>query len=321
MNILRMKKMKTFKDSDKILIVGGTGFIGRHLVKRCLKETSNVSILGLAEAYPDAAIKLDIEEICVDFCDKNALKKALAGKSYDYIFNLGGYIGHTPYLKGGRKVIEAHFVGLMNLLDCINIAQVKGFVQIGSSDEYGPARAPQKETMREMPISPYSLAKTAASHFIQMLSNTEGFPGVVLRLFLVYGPSQDDRRFLPQIMNACLKDDEFMISEGKQIRDFCYVGDVVDATIKAVLTPEAKGQIINIASGMPIPIKKMIKSVVELTGGGKPLWGTYPYRTGENMELYADVSLAHNLLGWKASTSLYDGLEKTIFWYKQKVKS
>ena len=57
-----MKKMKTFKDSDKILIVGGTGFIGRHLVKRCLKETSNVSILGLAEAYPDAATKLDIEE-------------------------------------------------------------------------------------------------------------------------------------------------------------------------------------------------------------------------------------------------------------------
>ena len=305
--------MKTFKDSDKILIVGGTGFIGRHLVKRCLKETSNVSVLGLAEAYT----KLNIEEICVDFCDKSALNKALAGKSYDYIFNLGGYIDHTLYFKGGRKVIEAHFVGLMNLLDSINIAQLKGFVQIGSSDEYGNAPAPQKETIREVAISPYSFAKTVTAHFIKMLSNTEGFPGVVLRFFLVYGPGQDDKRFLPQILSACLRDEEFKTSKGEQIRDFCYVEDVVDAMVRAVLTPQAKGQIINIASGMPISIKKMIKSVVKLTGGGKPLWGTYPYRTGENMQLYADVSLARKLLGWKALTSLDEGLKETIAWYKK----
>lgn len=308
--------MKTFKDSDKILIVGGTGFIGRHLVQRCLQDTSNVSVL--AEAYFDTTTKFGIEEICVDFCDKNALKKALTGKSYNYIFNLGGYIDHTPYFRGGRKIVESHFGGLMNLLDCIDNNQLKGFVQIGSSDEYGGINAPQKEIVRESPISCYSFAKAAASHFVQMLNRTEGFPGVVIRFFLVYGPGQDDKRFLPQIINACLRDEEFKTSKGEQIRDFCYVEDVVEAMVKAVLTPEAKGQIINIASGIPVSIKKMIKSVVELTGGGKPLWGTYPYRTGENMELYADVTLANKLLDWHASTSLDDGLEKTISWYKQK---
>ena len=313
--------MKTFKDSDRILIVGGTGFIGRHLLKRSLMETSNVSVLGLKEGYSEIDANHNIENICVDLCNKNALKKALSGKSYDYIFNLGGYIDHTLYFKDGRKVIEAHFAGLMNLLDSIDITQLKGFVQIGSSDEYGSIGAPQKEIVRESPISCYSFAKTAASHFIQMLNRTEDFPGVIVRFFLVYGPGQDDKRFLPQVIKACLNNEEFKVSEGKQLRDFCYVEDVVEAMIKAALTTESKGKSINIASGVPISIKDVIESVARIIGGGKPLWGRYPYKTGENMELYADVTLANELLDWHASTSLDDGLDKTIFWYKQKIRS
>lgn len=308
--------MHTLKGSDKILVVGGTGFIGKHLVQRCLREASGVSVLGLSERYSCRAAKSGAEEMYVDIREKAALGNALAGKSYDYIFNLGGYIDHLPYFKGGRKVIDAHCFGLMNLLDCIDHDQLKGFVQIGSSDEYGCSSAPQKETIREMPISPYSLAKTTSSRFIKMLSDTEGFPGVVLRPFLVYGPGQNDKRFLPKIIKACLRNEEFKTSEGKQFRDFCYVEDVVDAMIKAVLTPEAKGQIINIASGIPVSIKEMIEYVIKLTGGGKPIWGAHPYRTGENMDLYADIALASELLGWKASTSLDDGLRKTISWYQ-----
>ena len=79
---------------------------------------------------------------------------------------------------------------------------------------------PQCEELREQPISPYSLAKVASTHFLQMLQRTEGFPAVVLRLFLTYGPHQDNRRFLPQIIQACLRDDEFAVSDGHQLRDF-----------------------------------------------------------------------------------------------------
>lgn len=309
--------MTYFKSTDKILIVGGTGFIGRHLVRKCLEYTHYVTCLGFSGNTDKTALGDNIEFIKCDVTERKQLLSVLNNKHFDYIFNLGGYIDHAPYLKGGRKVIESHFVGLMNLLDCLDIKKLKGFVQIGSSDEYGNAPSPQRETVREMPISPYSFAKAAATHFIQMLSMTEGFPGVVLRFFLVYGPGQDNKRFLPQIIRGCLRDEMFNTSEGKQLRDFCYIDDAVDAMIKAVVTQGAMGHVINITSGFPVAIKEMIQKIISLTGGGKPVWGAHPYRKGENMELYADISLAKSLLGWEPHTSLEEGLKKTIDYYRQ----
>lgn len=308
--------MNVFENTDRILIVGGTGFIGRHLAERCLKETPFVSCLSLG-GHDKGPFLQNIEIIKDDISDKEQLHTALRGRKFDYVFNLGGYIDHTPYFKGGRKVIESHLIGLLNLLDCLDTKCLKGFVQIGSSDEYGNSPAPQKETMREHPISPYSLAKTAAARFIQMLYHTEDFPGTVLRFFLVYGAGQDEKRFVPQIIRGCLKDEEFKASEGNQLRDFCYIDDVVDAMVRAAIFTSSKGHVINIASGIPISIKEMIQKIMGLTGGGRPLWGAYPYRRGESMELYADISLAKKLLGWDPVIPLDEGLRKTIEYYRQ----
>jgi len=245
------------------------------------------------------------------------LMAALKGKAYDYVFNLGGYIDHSLYFQGGRKVIEAHLIGVMNLLDCLERGLVKGFVQVGSSDEYGICPAPQKEDMRECAISCYSFAKTSASHLVQMLYRTEGFPASVARFFLVYGPGQDDKRFLPQIIKACLKGEEFKTSLGLQLRDFCYVDDAVEGLVQAALSPRAPGQIFNIASGVPVTIRAMVEKIIQIIGKGTPLWGTYPYRKGENMALYADVARSKELLAWSTQAPLEEGLEKTIKYYRQ----
>jgi len=308
--------METSIREKKILIVGGSGFIGRHLAVRCLKDTPFVTCMGLSAGKP---FERDVQFIRADISDKKQLQAVLNEKSFDYVFNLGGYIDHTAYFKGGRRLIESHFMGLMNLIDCLNKEGLKGFVQIGSSDEYGNAPAPQKEYMRESPISPYSFAKTAASHFIQTLSNTEGFPGVVLRLFLVYGPGQDEKRFLPQIITAFLKDESVETTGGKQLRDFCYIDDVVDGIIKAAVTDEAKGQIINVASGSPISIKDMINKAASLIGKGRAVFGARPYRQGENMELFADIGSASKVLQWSPSVSVDEGLRKTIEYYKNQL--
>jgi nucleoside-diphosphate-sugar epimerase len=307
--------MSNFKNNDNILIVGGTGFIGSHLTERCLKDTPHVTVLGLRAKNS----KLPINEenfLEVDIRNKEQLNSVLKNRSFDYVFNLAGFIDHMPYFNGGREVIESHFNGLMNLIDCLDKESLKSFVQIGSSDEYGNAPAPQKETIRETAISPYSLAKTAASHFIQTLYRTEKFPGVVLRLFLVYGPGQDTGRFLPQIIEGCLKGAEFKTSKGEQLRDFCYIEDAVEAMIKAALNPEARGCIVNIASGIPVSVKEVIEKVMRIVGAGTPLWGVYPYREGENMELYADIALAKELLDWRPCTSLEEGLKKTVDFYR-----
>lgn len=308
--------MNYINSTDKILIIGGTGFIGMHLVKRCIKGTPYITCLSLTGFDNKKTLEKNVEYLKSDVTNKKKLQSVLHNKAFDYIFNLGGYIDHTHYFNGGRKVIETHFVGLLNILDCIDVKSLKGFVQIGSSDEYGNVPSPQRETMRESPISPYSHAKVAASHFIQMLNRTEGFPGVVLRFFLVYGPGQDNKRFLPQIINGCLNNIEFKTSEGKQLRDFCYIDDVIEAMIKAAALPQSKGKVINIASGTPVMIKDVIQKVMLFTGGGKPMWGAHPYRVGENMQLYADISLAKNVLHWEPQVSLDVGLKKTIEYYK-----
>lgn len=312
-----INRQQAFKHDDRILIVGGTGFIGRHLTERCLNDTSHVSVLrfkGLPGAVPQ---EKTIKVLTADIADIKAVQSVLAGKNFDYVFNLGGYIDHTPYFKGGRRVIESHFTGLLNLLDCLDLGNLRGFVQASSSDEYGGTPSPLREDMREKPISPYSLAKTAATHLIEALSNTEGFPGVVLRFFLVYGPGQDEKRFLPQIIRACLRNEEFKTSAGGQLRDFCFVSDVVEAMVKAALQPSAFGNTINIASGIPVAIRDVVENIIMLTRGGTPLWGAHPYREGENMSLFADISHAKKLIGWEPSVFFEEGLQNTINYYRQ----
>ena len=305
------------KYSDKILVTGGTGFIGRHLVRKCLNYTRHVSCIGLTGSKPGEFAD-DIEVIGTDMSDAARLKSLLDGRNFDYVFNLGGYIDHISYKTGGRRVIEAHFNGLLNLIDCLDWESLKGFVQISSSDEYGNCSAPQNESMRESPFSPYSLAKAASTNFVRMVSNTEGFPGVVLRLFLVYGPGQDDKRFLPQIIRACLRNEEFRTSAGEQLRDFCHVDDIVKGMISAAVSPAAHGHVINLASGIPVTIRSVVEEVIRLTGKGKPLWGAYPYRKGENMALYADIYLARKLIDWNPAVSLAEGLKQTVDYYRNR---
>ncbi|MCG3204370.1 MAG: UDP-glucose 4-epimerase [Elusimicrobia bacterium] len=253
-----------------------------------------------------------LEKIILDMRDKAAVASALAGRKFHKVFNLAGYIEHTPFFSNGRSVLDQHFEALLNLLEALNRESLESFVQVGSSDEYGNAPSPQHENLREDPIAPYSLGKVAATHLIQMLSKTEGFPGVVVRFFLVYGPGQDERRFLPQIIKGCHQKKKFNTSEGRQLRDFCFIDDVVEGLIAASNEKKALGHVINLASGIPVAVRDVVAKVVELCGGGEPIYGAVPYRKGENMSLYADVSKASNLLNWQPTTNLSAGLQKTV---------
>jgi len=297
-----------------MLVIGGTGFIGHHLLKtaknKCWQTTSVSLNSPTEERFVD-----DVRYLHFDMTDCDLVKKYL-DEDFDYVVNLGGYIDHQLFREGGRDLIETHFTALQNLLEFLPRQNLKLFVQIGSSDEYGNAPAPQNEELREQPISPYSLAKVASTHFLQMLHRTENFPAVILRLFLTYGPGQDEGRFLPLIIRGCLDNNEFSTSAGEQLRDFCYVEDTVQAILLALITNKAVGEVINVASGEPVSILTMIDKVCKFTSYGKPQYGEVPYRNGENMALYANVEKAEKYLQWKPKTKLDQGLQETIDWYK-----
>jgi nucleoside-diphosphate-sugar epimerase len=296
--------------STRLLVVGGNGFIGSHIVNRAVGLGWRVT--SLSERAGGEDVLPGVREVSADISDADALGEALGDAEYEYVVNCGGYIDHTLYSSGGRRVCDVHFVGVLNLVEALDRDALRGFVNLGSADEYGSAPAPQIETQREAPISPYSLGKVAATHFLQMLHRSEGFPATTLRLFLTYGPGQDVRRFLPQIIVACIEGRSFPTSGGQQLRDFCFVGDTVDAVFTALEALPAKGEVINIASGRPVSIREMIETVRRMIGRGEPRVGEIPYRPGENMALFGDIAKADELLGWKAGVSLEVGLSDTI---------
>ena len=296
--------------SPHLLVIGGTGFIGHHLLRAAHQRDWEITSVSLNPPTKDRFVT-GVSYLYFDLSNRGLVKKYLA-EDFDYVVNLCGYINHKLFKNGGRNLIDNHFITIQNLVEVLPRNKLKRFVQIGSSDEYGNAPAPQNEKMREQPISPYSLAKVASTHFLQMLHCTENFPAVILRLFLTYGPGQDSRRFLPQIIRGCLDDAVYPTSAGEQLRDFCYVDDVVRAIFQALTPMVATGEVFNIASGEAVSIRTMIEKVCGLTGSGKPSYGEVPYRPGENMSLFASVSKAKKVLQWKPLISLEEGLTKTI---------
>ena len=296
-------------DKPRLLVIGGTGFIGSHLLA-ATKDDWRVTSVSINHPSPQRFIS-SVRYLQLDLSDFNEVKNAL-DEHYDYVVNLGGYIDHTLFKDGGHELIYTHFIALKNLVSVIPLNSLKRFVHIGSSDEYGTLPAPQHEDLREQAISPYSLAKVASTHLLQMLHRTEGFPSVVLRLFLTYGPYQDENRFLPQIIKACLADDEFLSSEGNQYRDFCYIQDIVAAIILALKTKDIEGQVFNVASGHPVTIRSIIEVVQKYTGGGRPQYGGIAYRPGENMALYANIQKAERMLSWRPKVPFLVGLKQTI---------
>ena len=126
---------------------------------------------------------------------------------------------------------------------------------------------------------------------------------------------QSKNRFLPYLIENCIQDREFEVTKGGQIRDYLYIKDFNQALIKTLNNEKAYGEIINIASGIPISIKDVVSEVNKIIGKGKPIYGAIDYRDNESMELYADINKAKLILDWEPKYDFKKTLQKVIKWY------
>ena len=294
-----------------LLILGGTGFIGKYFAKKAVERGYDVSIISLHGPNSTNAIE-GAKYYQVDISNYKEIEKKLPINKYEYVVNLAGYGDHSAYLDGGKKTIDSHCSGVINLINFLDWGILKNFIQIGSSHEYGECPAPQNEMMREQPCSPYSFGKVSINHFLQMLGRTEKFPSVILRLFQVYGPGQGGNKFIPIIINGCLNNEKFDTTHGYQLRDFCHIDDIAKGIFCALLSRNLFGEIINLASGKPVEIKYVINLIKNLAAGGRPQFGQVPYRSFENLALYADVTKSKKILLWTPIINLEDGIKDLI---------
>ncbi|MEW6214096.1 MAG: NAD-dependent epimerase/dehydratase family protein, partial [Nitrospirota bacterium] len=236
---------------------------------------------------------------------------------------------HLAALKDVRRdleliepMIDINIKGTMNLLRGVIEEKItlECFINTGSSEEYGDGSAPFNESQREIPVSPYSASKVAATYFCQMLYKTLKLPIVTLRPFLTYGPYQDTDMFIPSLIHHCLEGKDFPMTEGDQTREFTYIDDIVEAYLLAAGCPQAVGEVINIGNGIEYRIKDIAERIVSMMGNPiRLLIGALPKRHGETKHSFCSDEKAKNLLGWFPKIGLNEGLERTINWYKKDI--
>ena len=314
--------IETLKNT-RVLVTGISGFIGSHLARRLVKEGAEV--YGLARTSSNLERLRDISnEIVFHYGDLryfSTIKTAISAIKPQKVFHLAAQVDPRRSLALIDDMVQVNLIGTINLLQALNGSHYDCFINTGASEEYGDNPTPFREDQIPRPVSPYSASKASATVFCQMLHKTGKAPIVTLRPFLIYGPGQQGDMLIPSLIRKTTIGEEFKMTKGEQTRDFNYIDDVVDAYVRASVTPRAVGEIINIGSGLEYKVIDVVRMVLRLMDSSlKPRVGALDYRPGEAWHFYCDNTKAREILGWRPLTNLEDGLKNTINWFQAHCK-
>lgn len=301
------------KKSLKVLIIGGTGFLGINLCSFLNKK--KYKVISLSRNKPSSKRRIKkVKYLQIDMSKKKELFKKLSKlKNINYVVNLGGEVDH----KNSNKVYRSHFLGVKFLSEYFIQSNILKFLQVGSSMEYGHCKSPQLENNKCKPISNYGKAKHLASNYLITLNKNKNFPVIIVRPYQIYGPNQLSNRLIPHVITSCNKNLKFPCSEGKQLRDFLYVDDFLEAIYKLMLSnKKTNGQIFNIGYGKPFNLKRIINFIRNKIRRGRPNFGVIKMRKEENLKTYPNIKKIYKFIKWKPKVNFFKGLEKTIKSYQ-----
>lgn len=306
----------------KYLVTGGAGFIGSNIVEELVSRGERVNVIdsfitGSRENLEPFRGKIELIE--GDIRDREALRAALKGVDY---------VVHQAALRSVPKSVDDPFTtndinvfGTLNLLVASKAAGVKRVVYASSSSAYGDAKKfPQKETDLPVPISPYGVSKLAAENYCVTFAKTFGLETVSLRYFNVFGPRQNPESkysaVIPAFLFMMMKGESPVVEwDGKQSRDFTYVGNVVEANLKACVVPKISGEVFNVACGMTTSVIDIVHQLNKILNTNvKPKYA--PKRHGDVRKTYADISKLKRLLKIKKFTKFEEGLKLTVEWFR-----
>jgi UDP-glucose 4-epimerase len=301
----------------KVLVTGGAGFIGSNVVRGLLERGDDVRVLdNFSTGNRSNLAGLDIEIVEGELRSYERAHNAVRG--VEVVYHLGA-LGSVPRSVQDPLTSSAVNVeGTLNVLLAARDENVRRVVFSSSSSIYGSqGELPRTEEMAADPISPYGVAKLAAERYCVSFSRVyHGFETVVLRYFNVFGPRQDPNSqyaaVVPLFITAIATGAPVTIfGDGDQSRDFTYILNVVDATLRAGEAEGASGRIFNIAAGTPASVNDLAETIGRILG--KPVEKRYePPRPGDVRDSWADVGAAEQVLGYRPSVDLEEGLRRTI---------
>lgn len=306
----------------KVLVTGGAGFIGSHIVQRLLHDGYRVRVLdNFSTGYRDNLPSTEIELIEGDIRHPETAFRAVAGM--DVVLHQAA-LGSVPRsIADPLTTHEVNATGTLHLLIAARDAGVRRFVYASSSSVYGDTPLlPKVESMPPQPLSPYALSKLAGEVYCKLFHRLYGLSTISLRYFNVFGPRQDEASeyaaVIPRFAAALLEDRPLTVyGDGLQTRDFTYVANVVEANLLAI-NSEAAGEVCNIACGAKYSLLELAHALGEVLGK-KPVINHHPSRPGDVRDSFASIEKARQLLGFQPVVQFREGISATADWFRTRV--
>ena len=306
------------------LVTGAAGFIGSHLTERLVSEGHRVRGVDCLTPYYAIEQKSEnletirrlagcaVAEVDLLTCDLGSLLEGI-----DVVFHQAGQPGvRASWASGFDGYVDHNVRVTQRLLEAVRSFPVKRFVFASSSSVYGDAPSyPTSEEDLPRPRSPYGVTKLAAEHLCDVYADNWGVPTVSLRYFTVFGPRQRPDMAMHRMVEAALGGDPFPVfGDGRQIRDFTYVGDVVRANLSAASVEVPAGTVVNIAGGTRSTLVEVIDLVGDLLGRELPIEHR-PAEPGDVIRTGGSTERASRVLSWHPEVSLGEGLAAQVAWH------
>jgi len=309
----------------KILITGAAGFIGSHLSETLLKEGHEIVGFDNFDPFYDREIKernleksLSIEAFSLiegDLNNSTDMKTLFSGQKYDVVIHLAAKAGVRPSIKHPLDYTKVNILGTQNLLEMMKIEGIKRLVFASSSSVYGNSTVvPYNEDMNvNNPISPYAATKVAGEVLCSAYWQLFGISATCLRFFTVYGPRQRPEMAIAKFIRKAYNGESISVfGDGTSSRDFTYIDDIIQGVVSAVHT-DLGYEIINLGESATIDLNSLIALIEKLTGK-EVKKDHFEMQPGDVFTTYADISKAKDLLNYKPTTNMEEGISKYIEW-------
>lgn len=308
---------------DNFLVTGGAGFIGSNIVHQLVKEGENVRVidnLSTGTINNLAPVFNNIDFIEGDIRDMATLQKAL--HDIDYVLHQAALPSVPRSIESPTQCHENNITGTLNVLIAARENHVKRFVFASSSSVYGDTSIlHKKEEISPSPLSPYALTKLTGEFYCKIFYTVYGLETISLRYFNVFGPHQNPHSeyaaVIPRFIHSLLQNEPPVIyGDGEQTRDFTFIENVVMANMLAARVKKTQGEVVNIATGYRTSLNQLLDQLRDITNIYLSPKYTFS-RKGDVRHSLADISLATQLLDYKPTIHLKDGLEQTVEWFKR----
>lgn len=297
---------------EKILVTGASGFIGSHLCRRLCKAGIDLHAISRVKRLGHES---NLQWWQGDLSDSVTVRDLVQTVKPDVIFHLASHVMGARNLENVMPTFRSNLLSTVNILTVASEVGCRRIVLTNSLEE------PDPSDPTSIPSSPYAAAKWASSGYARMFHALYQLPVVILRLFMVYGPAQQDLgKLIPYVTLCLLRGEAPRLSSGQRDVDWIYVDDVVDGIIAAAQASNVEGKTIDIGSGELVSIRNVVEHLVRLTNPTiQPVFGALAERPLEQVRK-ANVATALAQIGWKRKTLLREGLENTVNWFRQEAK-